>query len=294
MFGRTFVTGVILPASRGQPGFVGGPIVWISSVIEPQVAVFNAGAATLEFLIGIGLLYRPAVKLALLVSFAWACGIWFAGEGLGMILTGTASPLTGAPGAAPLYVLAGLACWPIEGAAREASRDAAVRWCWSALWLGAALLWLLPANDGAASTHDSIVTAPSGAGWLSGLMAFVARSATGHGTAIALAFAVVSLSIGVSLLYTWHTRIFLGLAIAVSAGYWIVGQGFGGVFTGQATDLGSAPVMILVASLLLAGEPRRATARERFAPMSHRTARSVACGTAALRDRGGVEASSGR
>jgi hypothetical protein len=32
--------------------------------------------------------------------------------------------------------------------------------------------------------------------------------------------------------------------------------GFGGVFTGQATDLGSAPVMILLASMLLAQEQR--------------------------------------
>jgi hypothetical protein len=152
MFGRTFVTGVILPASHGQPGIIDGPIVSIANLIEPRVALFNTGAATLQVLIGLGLLYRPTVKLSLLVSFVWACAIWFAGEGLGMIFTGTASPLTGAPGAALLYLLAGMTCWPSEGAVGQARRDAAARWCWSAVWLGAALLWLLPANDGDTAT----------------------------------------------------------------------------------------------------------------------------------------------
>ena len=235
-------------------------------MIEPHVALFNAGAATLQVLIGLGLLFRPAVKLSLLVSFAWACGIWFAGEGLGMIFTGAASPLTGAPGAALIYLLAGLACWPAEGLVGKAGDDAAVRWCWSAVWLGAAVLWLLPANDGTAATHDAIASAPSGAGWLSGILTFVAHAAAGRGTAIAIALAAISGSIGLSLVYGWHTRFFLGLAIAVSAGYWIVGQGFGGVFTGQATDPGTGPVMILVAGVLLAQQHRRElSAREPFA-----------------------------
>lgn len=257
MFGGTFVTGVILPASHGQPGIIGGPIVWMAHIVGSHVALFNAGAATLEVLIGLGLLYRPAVKLSLLVSFVWASCIWFAGEGLGMMFTGTASPLTGAPGAAILYLLAGLICWPLSGAARRARRDATVRRLWSVLWLGAAVLWLLPANDAAGSAHDAIATAPSGAPWLSGILSSAARGATGRGTTIALLLAAVSAGIGVSLLYRWHVRLFLWVAIGVSAGYWVVGQGLGGVFTGQATDPGTAPVMIVIASMLLAREHTR-------------------------------------
>jgi hypothetical protein len=265
MFGKTFVTGVILPASHGQPGIIGGPIIWIADIVESHVALFNFGAATLQVLIGLGLLCRPTVKLSLIISFVWASCIWFAGEGLGMIFTGTASPLTGAPGAAVLYVLAGLICWPLTGAAREERRDAAVRGVWSAVWLGAAVLWLLPANDAAGSTHDAIAAAPSGARWLSGILSSVAHGATGRGTTIALAFAALSACIGISLLYRWHTTVFLGLAIGVSAGYWVIGQGLGGVFTGQATDPGTAPVMIVIASMLLAREhARRPTPRGRF------------------------------
>jgi hypothetical protein len=267
MFGRTFITGVILPASHGQPRIIGEPILWIATMIGPHVALFNAGAATLQVLIGLGLLYRPTVKLSLIVSLVWASGIWFAGEGLGMIFTETASPLTGAPGAALLYLLAGLICWPPSGAVGQARRDAAARWCWSAVWLGSALLWLLPANDGAASIHDAIATTPAGAGWLSSTLTWLAHAATGRGTAIALALATVSVCIGLSLPYGWHTRFFLGLAITVSASYWIAGQGFGGLLTGQATDPGSAPVLTLIASMLLAQEHRREPSAHQ--PLAH-------------------------
>ncbi len=260
MFGRTFVAGVILPASHGQPGIIGGPMVWIARIVASHVAVFNAGAASLQVLIGLGLLCRPAVRLSLIVSFVWASCIWFAGEGLGMLFTGTASPLTGAPGAAVLYVLAGSMCWPLPGAARNARRDVALRRLWSVVWLGAAVLWLLPANDAAGSAHDAIAAAPSGTRWLSGILSSVAHGASGRGTAIALAFAALSACIGISLLYRWHTTVFLGLAVGVSAGYWVVGQGLGGVFTGQATDPGTAPVMILIASMLLGRERARRSA----------------------------------
>jgi hypothetical protein len=178
-----------------------------------------------------------------------------------MIFTGTATPLSGAPGAALLYLVAGLMCWPLIGAGEKARRDAAVRWSWSVLWVGAAVLWLLPANDAPGSTHDAIATAPSGVRWLSGIMSSAAHGATGRGTAIALALAAVSACIGVGVLYGWHARFFLGLAIGVSAAYWVVGQGLGGIFTGQATDPGTGSVMIVIAAMLLAGEHTRRSVR---------------------------------
>ena len=33
MFGKTFITAVILPNRLGQPGIIGGPIAWIAGVI---------------------------------------------------------------------------------------------------------------------------------------------------------------------------------------------------------------------------------------------------------------------
>jgi hypothetical protein len=100
MFGTSFVTGVLLPSAVGQPRFIGAPLTWLAHLIEPHVAVFDGFAAATQVLIGLGLLYRPTVRAALVISFVWALAVWIAGEGLGMLLTGSASPLSGARGAA--------------------------------------------------------------------------------------------------------------------------------------------------------------------------------------------------
>jgi hypothetical protein len=135
------------------------------------------------------------------------------------------------------------------------------RWAWAGIWLGSAALWLLPANDGAEAVHDAIAAAPSGAGWLSNVLSSAARVAAGHGTTIAIAMATLSTAIGVSVVCNWCARGFLAVAIAISVVCWSIGQGLGGVFTGQATDVGTAPVMILIASIIFARE--RATRPQR-------------------------------
>ncbi|HWC85599.1 MAG TPA: hypothetical protein VG388_03605 [Solirubrobacteraceae bacterium] len=149
MFAKTFITGVIDPSAVAQPAIIADPITWIANLIAPHVTVFNAFAATLQVAIGLGLLYRRTVKPALVASIVWALGIWFTGEGLGMILTGNASPLTGWPGAALLYVIAGLMCWPRMGKNAAVTTPArrfgllgerGARCMWAALWLGSAAL----------------------------------------------------------------------------------------------------------------------------------------------------------
>jgi hypothetical protein len=258
MFGKAFVTGVLLPSAAGQPGVIATPITWIAHLIEPDVAVFNAFAASLQVLIGIGLLYRPTVKTALAISFAWALGIWFAGEGIGMLFTGSASPLTGAPGAALVYVLAALLCWPREvqarplrgGRVRGLISEHGGRAIWSATWFGCAMLWLLPANSSAGAVHDAIAGAPSGAGWLSRLLDTAATATTGRGTTIAIVLAIASATIGLAVLYGWLPQALLAMQIGLLGLYWVLGQGLGGLFTGQATDVGTGPPMILVALML--------------------------------------------
>jgi hypothetical protein len=273
MFGKSFIIGVIAPNAAGQPAIIADPITWIAKLVEPHVGVFNGFAATLQVAIGLGLLYRRTVKPALLVSFVWALGIWFTGEGLGMILTGNASPLTGAPGAALLYIVAGLMCWPRTTSDRAGGvahakpfgllGERGARRAWGALWLGSAALWLFPANDGAGSVHDAVAAVPSGTGWLSSLLDSVARATAGHGSEIAVVMALISATVGIGVWRGRHVRPFLALGIAVSLVYWVVGQGLGGVFTGQATDVNAAPLVILVASMLYVLAPARQRTRTR-------------------------------
>jgi hypothetical protein len=265
MFGRSFVTQVIAPNAVGQPELVAAPVRFAAHLIEPRVALFNAFAAAIQVLIGLGLINRATVGLALLTSFAWAVGVWWIGEGLGGLLTGMASPLTGAPGPALLYVLVGLIVWP---RARPGDRSAAAlslggrgaRGAWAALWLGLAALWLLPANRSSDAVHDAIANAPSGATWLSSLHSSLATATAGRGLLIAIVAATLSAVIALAVLFDWWTKPMLALSGAIALIYFIVGQGMGGILTGSGTDPGSGPLLILLAASLYPfgkSQPRR-------------------------------------
>ena len=51
-------------------------------------------------------------QASLVVSVVWALIAWYGSEGMGMLPTGGASVLVGAPGAFLLYALLGLAAYP--------------------------------------------------------------------------------------------------------------------------------------------------------------------------------------
>jgi len=250
MFTRSFVTEIIAPNTAGQPGFVAWPITLAEHLIEPRVALFNAFAAALQILLGLGMLYRPTVRIALLGSIGWAVSVWWIGEGFGGLFTGAASPFTGAPGAALLYVLAGLIIWPRTSwqAGRHLAggvlgrRGALV--AWDILWLGSAALWLLPANRTADAIHNQIAQAPSGASWLSSIQASLAATTEGHGATIAIAAASISAAIGLAALLNRWAEPSVALTVVLALIYFVIGQGMGGILTGSGTDPGTGPLLV--------------------------------------------------
>lgn len=272
MFTRAFVSQIIAPNEIGQPRAVAAPIRLIAQVIEPRVVLFAALAASIQLLVGLGLIRGHAVKAALLASCGWALGVWWVGEGLGGLMTGTASPLTGAPGPAMLYVLAGAIAWPrtctpSHGTALARPRgDRAARLLWAALWIGSAALWLAPANRAADGVQDQVAGAPSGAGWLSTIHAALASAAAGHGLVIAAIAASLSTVVGISVLLDCAARPALALAVAIALVYFIAGQGMGGILTGAGTDPGSGPLLILLATALWGDGAGRTGRRTRPCP----------------------------
>ena len=62
MFSRTFVTGIIDPAGTGSPAVVANAVTGAGHVLLHDVVLFNAAFATTQLAIGLGLLWRPAVK----------------------------------------------------------------------------------------------------------------------------------------------------------------------------------------------------------------------------------------
>jgi hypothetical protein len=270
-FFHHFIDGVVAPNASGQPGIIGDPITLIANVLKPVQAPFNAFAAIVEVAIGAALLTRRAIRPVLLVSFAWALGIWFTGEGLGGIFTGsTPNPFTGVIGTAPLYIVAGLLVWPREerlgrtsGATGLLGRRG-VRAIWALLWLGGAALWLFPSNDAPGALHDLLSGAPAGAGWLASLHSSAASAVAGNGRGLAIALAIVSAAIGASVISSRTERIGLIASIPLLLIGWVLVEGFGSLLTGMATDVGTNPLMILLAVQLLALSVERAPTADRL------------------------------
>ncbi|HEX4221606.1 MAG TPA: multicopper oxidase domain-containing protein, partial [Pseudonocardiaceae bacterium] len=233
----------------GQPQWLASSIGWATDLAGTNLAVWNTLFALTQIAIGIGLLYRRTARMALAGSLGWALIVWWLGEAFGMLFMGTASPLTGAPGAVVLYALIALVVWPNDGPGGLLG-ERGTRMMWAGLWLASGWLWLLPANSGDNSVSNTIAAAPTGAAWLSTSLSDVARSTQGHGQVIALACAGLSAVIGCAVGFRWHPRIFLWLSIGLNLVYWVIGQSFGGIATGEATDVNSGPLFILLACAL--------------------------------------------
>ena len=71
----------------------------------------------------------------------------------------------------------------------------------------------------------------------------------------------MSAAIGVGV-FTHRPAFFLAAGVAVSVAFWVFGQAFGGVLTGQATDPNAGPLFVLLALTLLTRPAKAAVASQ--------------------------------
>jgi hypothetical protein len=248
MYSHGFIA-MLAGNAAGQPAWIANSVTWGAHTLQHNQAAVNTAFALIQVTIGIGLLYRPTVKLAIAVSCAWALAVWWFGEAFGMMFMAMASPLTGAPGAVLLYALVGLLVWPGAGPG-GLLRERGARAAWCALWLVMAYLWLQAPSSNPGAISALLTHAPSGMVWLSSAQVDVANALQGGGTAVAFILAALSAGIAIAVALGWRARAFLALAIALSLAYWVLGQGFGGIFQGGATDPNAGPLFVLLAALM--------------------------------------------
>jgi hypothetical protein len=270
MFGRSFPQ-MLAGSAQGNPAVVARPITWSAGLIGHHVVALNAVFAAIQLLLGLGIAWRPAVKLALAGSVAWSLAVWWLGEGLGGVLAGTASPLNGAPGPVLLYGLLAVLLWPADRhpaaraptlgtptvraatvrtpaapftAARAVGRRVAQA-CWLVVWLGLAALALLPASRAIGRTVAD--TTPGEPAWLAWTDAHAASALTRHGLLAAVVLAVVLVIVASgTFLPRRAARAVIVLAVALAAALWLA-QGLGGILTGSATDPDTGPLLALLA-----------------------------------------------
>ena len=261
MFKREFVETFILPNASGQPAVISWVITNIGHFIEPHIALWNTFFALIQVVIGVGLLFPQTVRPALGLSFAWVLGVWVLGEGLGMILTGTASALSGAPGSVLIYGLIGLMAWPtnrsddsavgVDSSASAFGLGGRVTplVVWSGYWSLAAVLFLLPQNRARGSISGMITDMASGnPSWFDHFLNSLGSGLSSVGNAGGWLLAIVSLIIGFGPLLSRRPGIFLVAGGVLAFAMWVVAQGWiGGIFSGSGTDPNTGPLIIVLA-----------------------------------------------
>lgn len=260
MFTRSFGTGMLLPTAQGNPRVVAAPMAWAVAMVGHNPQLADAGFAAVQLLVALGIAWRPTVRPALTLSVVWGLVVWWFGEGLGGLFAGTATPVTGAPGAALLYVLLAVLLWPHPepGDGRSAAETrlgrVPARATWVLLWggLGALTVANLAASRQVASAL--LAQTPGQPPWLAELDRWAASAFAHQGPPVMVGLCLALFLVAASTLLprTWSGA-GLALAALLAVGIWMVGEDFGGILSGSGTDPNSGPLLLL---LILAYWPR--------------------------------------
>jgi hypothetical protein len=242
--------------AAGNPHAVAQSITWNASIIDHHAVAADTAFALIQVLIGFGIAWRPSVKPALGASIVWSLCVWWFGEGLGGVLHGAGTPIGGGPGAVLFYALLAVLLWPTDRAgstppfaiAARAVGATAAKSIWVAVWVGMAFLTLIGSGRSPQGIHDLIDSLNSGQpGWLAAIDSHAASLVANEGLAVALVFAVLCLAVALGVfLPAPAARATLVVAIVVAVVVWVVGEGFGMILAGGATDPNSGPLLVLL------------------------------------------------
>ncbi len=258
MFTKAFARGVLVPSAHGNPAFITGPITSVAHLVAQHSVGANAGFASAQLLLGLGIAWRPTVKAALAASVIWALSVWWLGEGLGGVLTGNAGPVAGGPGAALLYAVLAVLLWPPRDSTPPAETlfvaagrlgATRARLVWLVLWASLAGFAVDGANRSTQGLHDTIARMAAGQpSWLATIDNHAARVVAHRGLPFAVALAVVLLAIAVGVFgRPAIARTTVITAAGLAAVIWVTAQALGGLFGGQGTDPNTGPLLIVLA-----------------------------------------------
>ncbi len=253
MLNTNFLPQSLLSSAAMLPSILREPIYIMQDIVAAHIIFWDLLLAIVQFVIGIGIIWPRTTKIALAISVVWAVSIWYGGEGMGGIFAKGASVFFGAPGAALLYAVLALIIWPknIEGKTLiEASLVPSIisRGIWMTIWIGGAFLPLLPWNSPYGVMKYNFLSLPhSEPKWLVLLDRNFESFSLAYCNEITIFLLLVMVLIGINIAMDVNPKLWVKISIFFSVISWVLGQNFGGIFTGQGTDINSAPILILFA-----------------------------------------------
>jgi len=269
MFTKGFADSIIAPSAHGQPFFVAAPVEWNARLIAAHSVLLNGCFAAIQVGLGLCFLFRHTVRVAVVSSIVWAGGVWYLGEGLGGVAGGHATALIGAPGAALIYIVLAIAAWPERVPSGHNGRhwQRPPHWllrAWALLCVGFAVLDVLPPNVSARAVSTQLTTNASMApSWLAAADHWFATWVHAAGSMGVVAMAGLEIAVGVVALnhHVLIRKVGLSVGIGIAGIYWAIGQSFGQLFSGQATDPNTGPLLIVFGMAAMGATLHSSTSR---------------------------------
>jgi hypothetical protein len=100
------------------------------------------------------------------------------------------------------------------------------------------------------------MTANGSPSWLAGFESWFAGWITHHGTLSVAVLVATYVLIGLAALYRRTIAVGAAAGLLLALAIWVIAQNFGALYTGQATDPNTAPLIAVMAIALLAGYRR--------------------------------------
>lgn len=243
MFTGQFVQQVLQPVAQGQPQWF-LPLLQLSATVwQRQPVLANAGAIIIQLAIGIMLIAgreRRWGRIGLWLSVAWGLNIWVVGEGLGGLLVGPPTMLTGAPGSVLLYVAGALLLLLPVQRWMHAGTGRIVAWGLGAFWLVMAMVQAWPAAGFWTGQQLGALFAGVAAMPQPALLAAPIQGMTALALAAPILCNACFVAIMAALAWAFLTGKLARWTFALAGAWllfsWWLGQDFGGLFTGTATD----------------------------------------------------------
>jgi hypothetical protein len=255
MFSRSFATATLAPA-HGDPAVVAAAVRAVAHLVAAHPAASNEMFALVQLAIALGLFWLPTVRVALAGSVLWGFSVWVLGEGLGHVFAASTTPFSGAPGAALLYVLLAVLLWPSRterhtSGSSVAERSPLGRWGARGAWMAlfALFVWeTLPRGATASATAATLRAMATGEpAWLADFDRWGSSALGHHGDLVLLVACGIFAALGLGLPFIARFRREVILSAVAVAILLSVLQNFGGIVMGTATDISSAPLIVLLA-----------------------------------------------